>query len=96
MNSLTRRTSRPVPARWLVVLGALLLTFVVAACSAASPQTGGDGLSGRDGGETPVDPGVPPGGGGLVDEGGGFADIGDRRIIKTGEVTIEVTDIAAS
>lgn len=95
MNRLTRRTSRPVPARWLVVLGALLLSFVVAACSAASVGNP-EGLSGRDGGETPVDAGGPPGVDGFVDEAGGFADIGDRRIIKTGEVTIEVADIAAS
>jgi len=97
MNRLTRRTSRPVPARWLVVLGALLLTFVVAACSAASPQTGGDDLSsGRDSGGTPVDEGVPPGADGFLNGGGGVGDIADRRIIKTGEVTIEVADIAAS
>ena len=96
MNRLTRRASRPVPARWLVVLGALLLTFVVAACSAASPQTGGDDLSSRDSGGTPVDEGVPPGADGFLNGGDGVGDIADRRIIKTGEVTIEVADIAAS
>ncbi len=96
MNRLTRRTSRQVPARWLVVLGALLLTFVVAACSAASPQTGGDDLSGRDSGGTPVDEGGLPGPDGFLNDGGGFGDIADRQIIKTGEVTIEVADIAAS
>ncbi len=93
MNRLTRRTSRQVPARWLVVLGALLLSFVVAACSSA--QSAPD-LSGRDSGGTPVDEGVRPGVVGLLDGGGGFGDIADRRIIKTGEVTIEVADIAAS
>lgn len=95
MNTLTRRTSRPVSARWLVVLGALLLSFVVAACSAASVGKPDD-LSGRDEGETPVDAGGPPGVDGLPDGGGGFGEIADRRIIKTGEVTIEVADVAAS
>ncbi len=95
MNSLTRRASRPVPARWLVVLGALLLTFVVAACSAASVGQPED-LSGRDEGGVSVDPGAAPGVDGFVNDGGGFGEIADRRIIKTGEVTIEVTDIAAS
>ena len=96
MNSLTRRTSRPVPARWLVVLGALLLTLVFAACSAASPDSVGEDLSGRDEGGTPVDAGGLPAVDSFVDEGGESADIANRRIIKTGEVTIEVTDIAAS
>lgn len=96
MNSLTRRTSRPVPARWLVVLGALLLSFVVAACSGAGSAAGPEDLSGRDSGGTPVDEGGPPGVDGFLNGGGESADIASRRIIKTGEVTIEVADIAAS
>ncbi|MEO6058499.1 MAG: DUF4349 domain-containing protein [Candidatus Limnocylindria bacterium] len=96
MNRLTRRTSRPVPARWLVVLGALLLTFVVAACSSAGSAAGPGDLSGRDRGGTAVDEGGLPGVDGFLNDGGGLGDIADRRIIKTGEVTIEVAEIAAS
>jgi hypothetical protein len=76
------------------VVSLLLVAFLVAACGAASGifQNVGDNLQGGDGG-APA-PGVDTGGGGKDDGGTGElpAALADQRIIKTGEISIEVSN----
>lgn len=92
MTTTTRRTSRHASTRWLVVLGILLASFVVAACSSAGLAPGEPGRG--DEGTIPVSSGGEALLGGDTD--GEFSNITDRRIIKTGEVTVEVPDVAAA
>jgi hypothetical protein len=76
--------------RSFAILGLLVIAFVVAACSAASPifQNVGDDLGGG------AAPGEQPGDGtGGEDRGESLAD---RMIIKTGEISIEVPNVGAA
>jgi hypothetical protein len=71
----------------MAILGLLALVFVLGACAAASaPRDVGDNLGGA--------PGEQPGdGSGDGDQGGSLAD---RKIIKTGEISIEVPNVSAA
>jgi predicted small secreted protein len=87
-----RRSTRRSYARSLALLILLVLAFVVAACgTAAGPgifQNAGDDLKGGQ----PV--GEDTGGAsGERDQAGSLAD---QRIIKTGEISIEVPDVATA
>lgn len=85
-----RSTHRATPRTALLL--ALLAAFLLAACSAASgPQGAEPPAEGRDDAGGPPVPGT---GGG--EDGGGVASLADQRIIKTGEISIEVTDVAAT
>ncbi len=93
MPTADRRSRRRFSPRSLAVGGLLLLAFTVVACGSAGGlpifQNVGDNLQG-DGGAAPV------GGAGGDDRGNGEepAALADQRIIKTGEVTLEVPDVA--
>jgi hypothetical protein len=99
-----RRSGRFSP-RWLAVATILLLAFFVAACGAASGifQNVGDNL--QAGGEAPA-PGTDTGGfvgrddsgNGEQPAGGGKdpAALADQRIIKTGEISIEVPNVTTA
>jgi hypothetical protein len=84
----------------LAILSLLAVAFAVAACSAASPifQNVGEDLKGGGAGpgQQPVDGrdlgGVPVPGTGTGDGGTQVASLADQKIIKTGEISIEVTD----
>ena len=81
-----RRHSSRVP----LLLGVLSAALLLAACSAAgAPQFGNVGDNLVDGVPAPVD---ATGG----DKGAASANLADRKIIKTGEVTIEVPNVAAA
>jgi predicted small secreted protein len=77
-------------ARALAILIVLVLAFLVAACSAAGTfENVGDNLQGGPA------PGADGGSGddGSGDKGGSLAD---QRIIKTGEISIEVPDVVTA
>ena len=81
----------------------LLLALGAAACaaSAASPaaQNAGEQLGGRDQGAQPAagaSAAASAGTGGSVTDAQAFAALADRQIIKTGEVTVEVDNVATS
>jgi tetrahydromethanopterin S-methyltransferase subunit G len=74
----------------------VLLAVLLAACGAGSaPQAGatvaGEPAASADGGN-----GEPAGGGAGQGDGVPFADLVDRKIIKTGEVTLEVPRVGAA
>jgi hypothetical protein len=86
------RSARTISARWLTILSLFLVALIVGACaqSAGIFANVGDDLQGGGNpqpGEQPVD------GGG---EGDQPASLADRSIIKTGEITVEVTSVTAA
>lgn len=84
-----RSMHRPTP-RILTVLGILFAAFVLAACAAASGPGAAPG-DGRDVGSGPATGGTDEGGNGEQP-----ASLTDQKIIKTGEITVEVPDVAAA
>jgi hypothetical protein len=99
MPSTDRRSPRRHSARSLAILSLLAVAFAVAACSAASPifqNVGEDLKGGAAPGQQPADGrdlgGVPVPGTGTGDGGTQVASLADQKIIKTGEISIEVTD----
>jgi hypothetical protein len=99
MPSPSRPSPRHSPKGWLVLLSLLTLALTLAACgaSAAFPNVGEDlkGVpgaqpdAGRDLGPVPVPgPGTVTG-----DDGKGLASLADQKIIKTGDISIEVPDV---
>lgn len=98
MPSPSRRSPRHSRKGWLLILSMLTLALTLAACgasSAAFPNVGEDlkgvpgaqPAAGRDLGAVPV-PGTATG-----DDGKGLANLADQKIIKTGEISIEVPDV---
>ena len=99
-----RQSPRRHSARSLAILSLLVLAFAVAACSAASTAfqnvgedlkgggavPGGQPADGRDVGGLPA-PGTVTGA-----DGKQVASLADQKIVKTGEITIEVPDVAAA
>ena len=89
MPNANRRFTSSLSTRRLAILSLLIVAFIVAACGAASgpgaPQDVGDDLGG----------GGAPGPGGGTDGGGAGEQpaLADQRIIKTGEIGIEVPDV---
>ena len=99
MPTADRRSRRHVSPRSLAIVGLLLLAFLVAACGQAAGifQNVGDNLQGGDGG-APA-PGVDTGNGnGFGDDGSGEqpAALADQRIIKTGEISLEVPNVTTA
>ena len=99
MPSPSRRSPRQSPKQWLIILSLLTLAITLAACGASSaglPNVGED-LKGVPGAQ-PADGldlgGVPVPGPVTGDDGKSFANLADQRIIKTGEISIEVPDVA--
>ena len=90
------------------VLASLLLTLIIAGCGGAASQVG-DGMQGGDGRGVPAPsfaaaddegvagaaPGEEQAGGGPAG-GEGYAAPIEQRIIKTGEVSVEVSDVPAA
>ena len=100
MPSPSRHSPRHSPKRWVIILGLLTLTFVVAACGATSaglPNVGedlkgvpgGQPADGRDLGGVPV----PVPGAATGQDGKDLANAADQKIIKTGDISIEVPDV---
>lgn len=89
MPTTDRRSTRRLSAKSMAIPGLLTLAFAVAACSAASPifQNVGEDLKG--GGTVPG--AQPADGSGTGDQ---TASLADRKIIKTGEISIEVPNVA--
>ena len=85
MKTTDRRSMRRAAPRTLTLLATLLSAFVLAACGAASgpgaAPGGGQDLGGAPGPVTGDDGGDQPG------------SLADQRIIKTGEISIEVPDV---
>jgi hypothetical protein len=96
-----RRSLRHHSARSLAILSLLLLALAVAACSGASPifQNAGEDLKGGGAlpGQQPDDGrdlgAVPAPGTATGADGKPVASLADQKIIKTGEISIEVTDV---
>lgn len=88
MPTIDRRTARPMAMRSLAILLLLVVAFALAACSAAGsgPQDGKPGVAPAPGDDL-------SGGGGNGDQ---PANLADRMIIKTGEITVEVPNVAAA
>ena len=100
MPSPSRHSPRHSPRRWLIIFSLLTLTFVVAACSATSAGfrnagedlkgvSGAQPADGRDLGGVPL----PVPGAGTGQDGTDLANLADQRIIKTGDISIEVPDV---
>lgn len=89
-----RRHTRTLSARPLAILTLLVLAFVVAACSASGAGAVPEARDGGNAGFLPL-PGEDTGSG-VKDPGDQTADLADRKIIRTGEVTIEVPNIGAA
>jgi hypothetical protein len=98
MPSPSRHSPRHAPKRWLIILGLLTVALTIAACGATSAGFGNVGedlkgvpgaqpVDGRDLGAVPV-PGPVTGDGGKD-----IADLADQKIIKTGDISIEVPDV---
>jgi len=104
MPSPDRRSARRHSARSFAILSLMMLAFAVAACSAASPifQNVGEDLKGggTGPGAQPADGrdlgGVPVPGIGTGEDGNGVASLADQKIIKTGEITVEVPDVPSA
>lgn len=87
MHTNDRRLTRRFSAKLFAILSILALAFFVGACQAASaPRDVGDNLGGL--------PGEQPAG----EDGGGdeTGSLADRKIIKTGEFSIEVPNVASA
>jgi hypothetical protein len=100
MPTSDRRSQRRFSPRSLAIGGLLLLAFTVVACSSAGGppifQNVGDKLQGDAG--APV-PGADNGsGGGSGDKGSGdqAGSLADQRIIKTGEISLEVPNVTTA
>jgi hypothetical protein len=95
MPTADRRSTRPSSARSLAILTLLIVAFAVAACGAAS----GPGIFGNVGDNLQGDGGAAPvGGAGGDDRGDGEepAALADQRIIKTGEISLEVPNVTTA
>jgi len=96
MPTADRRSTRPLSARSLAILTLLILAFAVAACGAAS----GPGIFGNVGDNLQGDGGAPApvGGADGDDRGNGEepAALADQRIIKTGEISLEVPNVTTA
>ncbi|MEX0626842.1 MAG: DUF4349 domain-containing protein [Chloroflexota bacterium] len=88
MPNANRRFTRPLSVRTLAILSLLMVASIVAACAAASGPGAAPG-DGRDLGGGPVTGGTDEGGNGEQP-----ASLADQKIIKTGEISIEVPDVA--
>jgi hypothetical protein len=86
------QSARTTSARSLAILGLFVLALAISACGSGAEifANVGDNLQGGN----PA-PGDDAGGGGGGD-GEQPASLADRRIIKTGEITVEVTNVAAA
>lgn len=87
MPTPNRRFTTLFSARTLLIVGLLILTAVVASCaSAGAPAAGGKdlGLVGAPGAVSGSGPGEQP------------ASIADRKIVRTGEISVEVSNVAAA
>lgn len=93
MPRLDPRSGRATSARSHAILSLLVVMLVISACAASGPlfENVGENLQG---GGNPV-PGEDAAGGGTGD-GDQPASLADRRIIKTGEMTVEVQQVAAA
>jgi len=98
MPTANRRFTSPFSTRTLAILILLLVAFAAAACGVGAGQAGlanvGDDLQGGAPGDGRDLGGVPVPGTGSGQEGGQSGSLADQRIIKTGEVTLEVPDVA--
>jgi len=100
MPSPSRRSPRHSRKGWLLILSLLTLALTLAACgasSAAFPNVGED-LKGVPGGQ-PADGrdlGAVPAPGTVTGDETGLASLADQRIIKTGDISIEVPDVIKS
>jgi hypothetical protein len=101
MPSPGRHSLRHSPKRWLIILGLLTLALTVAACGATSAGyrnvaedlkgvPGAQPADGRALGGVPV----PVPGAGTGQDGMDLANLADQKIIKTGDISIEVPDVA--
>ena len=95
MPSPNRRSARRLSTRPIAILGLLLVAFMVAACSGAGTlfQNVGDDLKGGPAPGTGSVGGVGGGGEGSGDQ---PASLADQRIIKTGEISLEVPDVTVA
>jgi hypothetical protein len=90
-----RRFSSRFFGRTLVILSFLILTSIVAACASAGAAPGAPAAGGKDLGFAPV-PGEAVGGGTGTGTGEQLASIADRKIVRTGEISVEVSNVAAA
>jgi predicted small secreted protein len=97
MPTADRRFQRRFSPRSLVIVSLLIAAFALAACGSAAGifQNVGDNLQG--GGEAPA-PGVDTGSGYSGDKGSGdqAGSLADQRIIKTGEISLEVPNVTTA
>jgi predicted small secreted protein len=104
MLSTPRRSPRQSRKRSLIILSLLALVLALAACGATSAQFQNVGEDLKGGGTVP---GVQPAGGrdlggapapGPVtgEDGKSLASLADQKIIKTGEISVEVPDVTAA
>jgi len=104
MLSTSRRSPRQSRKRSLIILSLLALAFALAACGATSAQFQNVGEDLKGGGTGPAAqpatggdlrfapvPGTVTGG-----EGTDLASLADQKIIKTGEISIEVADVTGA
>jgi len=94
MSTLNPRSARTTSARSLAILGLFVLALVISACASGAGifANVGDDLQGG-GNPVPGEEAADGGGGSDGDQPGSLAD---RSIIKTGEITVEVTSVAAA
>ena len=96
MPTADRRTTFAYSSRTLAILGLLILVFAVAACSASGAgifENVGDNLQGTGGAPAPgVDDGSGSGGYGSGEQ----PALADQRIIKTGEISLEVPNVTTA
>lgn len=99
MSTPDRRSTRRISSSSVLAL-LLLMAFVLGACASAGSGLNGEPPS-RDTGGTGAalgEAGAPPVLGGVADGKGDFstADLAARRIVKTGEITIEVPNVTVA
>lgn len=90
MTAIDRRPTSRISAISLTVTSLVALVFVVSACGTAAAPAGPRDAAGPDFGGVP---GAQPGDGSVGDQTGSLAD---RKIVKTGEISIEVPNVATA
>lgn len=91
MPTTDRRSTRRIPAKSPAMAGLFALAMVVAACSAAGSRY--ENVGENLGGGPAAQPGEDTSGGGNGD-GDQPGSLADRKIIKTGEISLEVPNVA--
>jgi hypothetical protein len=91
------RHTRPWPGSWIrAALAAALLLLILAACGSGSAALPAEPRNGATGDGAAPQAASDERGGEIQPSGAPFADLAERKIVKTGEITLEVDNVGAA